>query len=385
MNSLTIAWNMVKRTIGTRKGFLLQIVLPSIVVAVLAGFVGGGSDSKFTIAYVNHEQDGIASKLLIKQLAEIENYDMREFQTEADMKDNLLRFKAGLGMSIPDNFTEALFAGQKPLTPVYEMVTSQDSYMARVKLDENIGMLHSIAAQSSISTAGSDKEKSFTKLVEQAGQAMITIQKLDLQLYPKEGLSLVTGFTLMFLMGLVSNTVLHIAQDRSQRTLARIYTAPVTSFQITVGNFLGSLCVGLLQIIIIVLVSRYVMGYEYGVALMPHILILGVFMLVTMGIASTVAGFIRNPQNIGMLNNLIIFPTCMLGGCFWPITFMPDFMQRIANFVPQKWAIQAVEALSAGDSLDSIVIPLSILGLMALILLTVGSAVLRPQDRSRSM
>lgn len=358
---------MVKRTIGTRKGFLLQIVLPSIVVAVLAGFVGGGPDSKFTIAYVNHEQDGIASKLLIRQLAEIENYDMREFQTEADMKDNLLRFKAGLGMSIPDNFTEALFAGQQPLVPVYEMVTSQDSYMARVKLDKNISMLHSIAAQSEISIA------------------KITTQKLDLQLYPKEGLSLVTGFTLMFLMGLVSNTVLQIAQDRSQRTLARIYTAPVTSFQITVGNFLGSSFVGLSQIIIIVLVSRYVMGYEYGVALMPHILILGVFMLVTMGIASTVAGFIRNPQNIGMLNNLIIFPTCMLGGCFWPITFMPDFMQRIANFVPQKWAIQAVEGLSAGDSLDSIVIPLSILGLMALILLTVGSAILRPQDRSRSM
>lgn len=385
MNSLTIAWNMVKRTIGTRKGFLLQIVLPSIVVAVLAGFVGGGSDSRLTIGYVNHDQHGTASKLLIKQLAEIENYDMRAFETEAEMKDNLMRFKAGLGISIPDNFTEALYAGQTPITPVYEMVTSQDSYMARVKINENIRMLNSIATQSGISTESGDREASFIKIVEATNQAKITTKKLDLQLYPKEGLSLVTGFTLMFLMGLVSNTVLHIAQDRSQRTLARIYTAPVSSFQITLGNFLGSLCVGLLQIIIVVLVSRYIMGYDYGVALLPHIVILGAFMLVTMGIASTVAGFIRNPQNIGMLNNLIIFPTCMLGGCFWPITFMPDFMQRIANFVPQKWAIEAIEALSAGDSLQSIVIPLSILGLMALILLTVGSAILRPQDSSPSM
>ena len=62
------------------------------------------------------------------------------------------------------------------------------------------------------------------------------------------------------------------------------------------------------------MVSRYIMGYDYGVEIFPHFLILGAFMLVTMGIASTVAGFIRNPQNIGMLNNLIIFPTCMLGG-----------------------------------------------------------------------
>lgn len=384
MNSLTIAWNMVKRTIGTRKGFLLQIILPSIVVSVLAGYVGGNPDSKLTIAYVNYDQDGVASQLLIKQLAEKEHYDMRTFQTEAEMKDNILRFKAGLGIIIPENFTEAIYNGQSPVTPVYEVATRQDLYIARVKLNENIGMLHSIAGQSGITAQGSHAEERFLKMVEAAGQAKITTKTLDLQLYPKEGLSLVTGFTLMFLMGLVSNTVLHIVQDRSQRTLARIYIAPVTSFQITVGNFLGSLCVGLLQIIIIVIVSRYMMGYDYGVALLPHLLILGAFMLVTMGIASTVAGLIRNPQNIGMLNSLIIFPTCMLGGCFWPISFMPDFMQRIANFVPQKWVIQAIEGLSAGDSLHTIIVPLSILGLMAFILLTVGSAILRPQDSSRS-
>lgn len=376
---------MVKRTIGTRKGFLLQIVLPSIVVAVFAGFAGGNSDSKLTVTYVNHDQHGVASKLLIEQLAEIENYDMREFQTEAEMKDNLMRFKAELGISIPNNFTETLYAGHKPVIPVYEMVTSETSYMARVKLNENIAMFHTLAAQSGISGNQGKIEERFSRMMEAVGKSKITTQKLDLQLYPKEGISLVTGFTLMFLMGLVSNTVLHIAQDRSQRTLARIYTAPVTSFQITVGHFLGSVMVGMLQIIIILIVSRYIMGYDYGVALLPHIVILGAFMLVTMGIASTVAGLIRNPQNIGMLNNLIIFPTCLLGGCFWPIAFMPDFMQRIANFVPQKWAIQAVEGLSAGDSLQSIIVPISILGLMAVILLTVGSAILRPQDSSRSM
>ncbi|MNC65353.1 hypothetical protein D3C75_1156310 [compost metagenome] len=48
--------------------------------------------------------------------------------------------------------------------------------------------------------------------------------------------------------------------------------------------------------------------------------------------------------------------------------------------MPQKWVIQALEQLSAGDPLSSVTTPLSILGLMALILLVVGSAILRPQD-----
>lgn len=103
-------------------------------------------------------------------------------------------------------------------------------------------------------------------------------------------------------------------------------------------------------------------------------------MLVSMGLASTVAGLIRNPKNANMLNSLVIMPTCMIGGCFWPISFMPDYMQRLANFVPQKWAIQAVETISAGGTLSDITLPLLILFGMAAILLTVGSAILRPSQ-----
>ncbi|MMZ59193.1 ABC-2 type transporter [compost metagenome] len=103
-------------------------------------------------------------------------------------------------------------------------------------------------------------------------------------------------------------------------------------------------------------------------------------MLVAMGISSAVAGLIRNTQQASIINSLIITPTCMIGGCFWPISFMPEFMQKAANFVPQKWTIEAVEILSSGNGLSDITVPLLILGLMALILLAFGSAVLRPSD-----
>ena len=31
----------------------------------------------------------------------------------------------------------------------------------------------------------------------------------------------------------------------------------------------------------------------------------------------------------------------MLGGCLWDIDFMPEIMQKIAYFVPQRWAMDA--------------------------------------------
>lgn len=371
---------MVKRTIGTRRGFLLQILLPSVVIAVLVGFMGGEAAVRTGIAYINQDAQEESSAFLLQQLQERGNYELIPFDDVGAMKDYLIKFKASLGISTPSTFTSDLKSGKQPSVEVYEMATSEESYIARVTLNTEIAKLHGIALQAYASGDEQENNQKFTSILNEVSKGKITSQTVDLQLYPKRGISLVTGFTLMFLMGLVSNTVSQIVEDRSQRTMARIFTAPVSSAQITVGNFLGSVFVGLLQIIIVLSISRGVMGYDYGVDFFPHLLILGAFMLVTMGLASTVAGLIRNPQNTGMLNNLIIFPTCMLGGCFWPIMYMPDIMQRIANFMPQKWVIQALEQLSAGDALSSVTTPLSILGLMALILLVIGSAILRPQD-----
>ncbi|MGV2806473.1 ABC transporter permease, partial [Clostridium perfringens] len=139
-----------------------------------------------------------------------------------------------------------------------------------------------------------------------------------------------------FMMTLISSVVSMMIDDRRQRTLSRMYTAPVRAYQIALGNFLGSLVVGSLQVIIVLALSRYVLRYDYGIPLLLHFLILMAFMMVSLGLASTVAGLIRNGQNAAMINSMIVTPTCMLGGCFWPLAIMPEFMQKIANFIPQK-------------------------------------------------
>lgn len=160
----------------------------------------------------------------------------------------------------------------------------------------------------------------------------------------------------------------------------RMFSAPVRSYEIALGNFLGSSMVGLIQIAVVLSLGKWVLRYDYEVPMYLYFLVLAAFMLVSMGIAGTVAGLIRNPNNTGTLNSLILTPTCMLGGCFWPLSIMPDYMQKAANFMPQKWAIQAVDIAAAGGGWDELWLPFAILGLMAVILLAIGSAILRPNE-----
>lgn len=72
----------------------------------------------------------------------------------------------------------------------------------------------------------------------------------------------------------------------------------------------------------------------------------------------------------------------MLGGCFWPIGFMPEFMKKLSNFTPQRWAIKAIEDVSAGAQLGGISLYLAILLMTAALLLAFGACVLQPAQRA---
>ncbi|AWB43209.1 ABC transporter permease [Paenibacillus sp. CAA11] len=378
MNSLTIARNMIKRKIGTRKGLMGFLILPCLVVSAVIFLMGGDGVTRSTILYVNHDND-IAGQHMEHVLAGKADYQLKQVDTEAELRDEIVRQKGEAGFVIPKGFTSSLLKGETPQVPVYKIKDSEADAALRLEINGIVSGIQQTSRLLSGEQTDQAKEK-LNEVLQEVEKGNVQAVKTDLGIQPKPGLYSITGFTLLFLMGLISSTVTLIIEDRTEGTMARMFTAPVRSWEIALGNFLGSCTVGILQILIILSLSRYVLGYDYQVPFLPHFLVLAAFMLVAMGIASTVGGMVRSPQTAGTINTLILTPTCMLGGCFWPLSIMPDFMQRIADFIPQKWAIEAVDKMSAGGGWSSIGFPMLILGLMAVLLLAVGSVVLRPSS-----
>ncbi|MNZ98349.1 ABC-2 type transporter [compost metagenome] len=114
------------------------------------------------------------------------------------------------------------------------------------------------------------------------------------------------------------------------------------------------------------------------------LLVMEFFLLAVVGVVSAVAGMVRNSSQLLQVNTLIIMPTCLISGSFFPLSRLPEFIQRLANFTPQKWAILALDRLSGGSGLSGIVLPLAILLLYAVVMIAFGSAVLKPNRKSTS-
>jgi ABC-2 type transport system permease protein len=381
MNNIwTICWNMVKRTIGTRRGILMYIVLPSIVVAgiiSLMGKIDEGSDA--TLLYINRDT-GAGGKHLITELTKSGDYKLVQSSDEQDMKEGVIGQKGVAGLMIPADYTTALLGGNQPQLTVYELKTTEASVLLKMKAAAIAKEMLVTAETVRAASSPDDPAAQFAAVLQQAEQHNVGSLRTDYDLYPRQTLGVVTGMTLMFLMNLVASTVTLILEDRRGRTMMRMYSAPVRAYEISLGNFLGSFLVGVIQIAVVLALGKWVLRYDYEVPIYLYFLVLAAFMLVSMGIAGTVAGLIRNPRNAGMLNALILTPTCMLGGCFWPLSVMPDYMQKAANFTPQKWAIQAVDIAATGGGWNELWLPFAVLGLMAAILLALGSAILRPNE-----
>ncbi|MGQ8873643.1 ABC transporter permease [Paenibacillus sp. TSA_86.1] len=386
MNSLHIAWLMIRRTLGRKRGFIAFLLLPCLVVTGAVALFGSDQASRAVVTYVNMDQ-GIAGSWMMKELARSKEYSFKPVKNEAEVKSDVVRQKGSMGIVIPANYTQFLLQGEQTEVKWIELRVSESSTILRAAaqgvlngLEQSASAVRAFSSASSSNVDVTNQEERFAQLLQEIGRHHVSGEALNLQLYPKPGLNNVTGFTIMFMMGLLTSAVAVIMEDRKQRTMARMYTAPVRSYEIVLGNFLGSLAIGVIQVTLVLGLSRWVLHYDAGIPFGVHFLILSAFMLVSMGLASTVSGLIRETKNASMLNSLIIVPTCMIGGCFWPLSIMPEYMQKLANFVPQKWTIQAVETISAGGTLADITLPLLILFAMAVILLAVGSVILRPDQ-----
>lgn len=380
MNSLFIALNMLRRTLFQKKGFLLYLLIPVVTVSVIIGVLGHQTEHRVEIAYMNMDRGSISSHVL-QELSMMPDYRLHEEDSDTALKDDVIKQKVNVAFVIPEGFSETLMKGSLAQVDMYQLNMNEASITFKINLDSLLSRYRNTVEmymKQGIQEAA--LREAFEKTITQMEKHQVKAQITDLHLYVNPNMNTVIGFMLMFMMVLINNTVSIIMEDRRQRTMARTFTAPIRSIEIVLGNFMGSFMIGTLQVLIILLVTRNVTHYEYGLPFFSQFIILEFFLLACMGIASAVASMVNNAANMSMINSLVVTPTCMLGGCFWPISLMPDWMQKIANFVPQKWAIEAIQQMASGHVLSQMWMHMAVLTLFALILMSVGSVILSPGE-----
>ncbi|WP_139998071.1 ABC transporter permease [Paenibacillus paridis] len=384
MPSLHIAAQLIRRTMGSRRGLIMNVCIPAIFLAIISGLFSNLEGQKAVIL-VQNADSGLLGGYLASALEKEALYDVQlEVKlTEEELKNAVLDRKADAAVYIPEEYTQKLLQGIPVEAGLYRMNEQLWSAALETSLAAEANKLSASASMVRAGSGTADLTK-LKELLDAQETPTIVAKKAGMKLGDVVSNPLMIGLILMFLMLLASQSIGFIMEDREKRTMARMFTAPLRAIDIAIGNFAGSMLVGTIQLIIVLSLTYFVFGYSPGISFGELLLVLEFFLLAAVGLASAVAGLVRNSTQLSQINNLVITPTSIISGCFFPISMLPDFMQKMANFTPQKWAIQAIDHLGGGGNLSDIGLQLFILLLFASVMIAFGSAVLRPNQSSKS-
>lgn len=182
------------------------------------------------------------------------------------------------------------------------------------------------------------------------------------------------GFTVFFSMYTMVFSIGTILSDKQYKTWDRILISPISMPSILGGTMIVSFLVGIIQMAVLVLGGKYLIGIDWGNSTAGIMLVVTVFVFAVTSLGLMLSGIVKTQAQLGAMAPVILTSTSMLGGCMWPLEIVNNkVLLFLAELTPQKWAIQGMEAIAAkGMGFEAAIIPSIVLFAMGIIFFGIG-------------
>ncbi|WP_354002787.1 ABC transporter permease [Microbacterium elymi] len=151
-------------------------------------------------------------------------------------------------------------------------------------------------------------------------------------------------FIVMFLI-----TSITTLRERRSGTLERLMTTPIGKADIIVGYALAFGLMAMLQAVVTVGFAVGVCGLDVEGPLWQLGLVAVVDALLGTALGLLASAFARTEFQAVQFMPLLVFPQIILGGLFMPRDQMPDVLYAISDWLPLSYAIDTINAVTAGD------------------------------------
>jgi linearmycin/streptolysin S transport system permease protein len=167
----------------------------------------------------------------------------------------------------------------------------------------------------------------------------------------------IPGIATMYVMANVMIGAIILITERKQWTLQRLIMMPISRGEVIGGKMLGRFVTGMIQYAIL-FAFGFMLGVRYGNSPLAILLVMVVFTLCSTAIALLLATFVTTEQQAGVALNLVILTLAPLGGAWWPLEIMPQWMQTIGHISPIAWAMEGFRAvIFHGGGLQDVIAP----------------------------
>lgn len=177
---------------------------------------------------------------------------------------------------------------------------------------------------------------------------------LETESLQTEGISAAAYFVpsilAMALMQLGVFAAIPLVEQREKLILKRLSATPLRRWTLVGSNILMRLLIALVQSVLIISIGALLFGVTIvgSIALMVAFIVLGAVTFISIGYV--IASFAKTEESANSLTSVVQFPLMFLSGIFFPIDFMPEFLQPVAALLPLTYLGDALRQVMVGGA-----------------------------------
>jgi ABC-2 type transport system permease protein len=330
-----------------RQVLFWTLAFPIFLMVMLGSFLGNGNGLSLTVAVVDH--DGTAqSKDLVSELKKNKAISIEKNADEKNALNTLKKGDTQLVVVIPNGYDQNVKAGAnaEPFKlPVYYNETNLTMSQVGLQLVNN--------AVDTISKKQVDYKP--VVVTDSKGVETLNLRYIDF---------LVPGIVAMMIMSNNMNGVAgQISAWRERGILRRMQGTTLKASTFIAAQITARFLLNGLQAMIVLGVAWLVFGVEVRGSWLTLISFVSLGTLAFMAIGFIIAGIAKTPESASPIAGFLSFPMLFLGGVFFPIKNMPEFLQPIVKILPIAHLSHALrETMNVGASFLSLGTEALILG-----------------------
>ena len=367
VQALLMAAKDTKIFLSNRFAVAFAFIFPFLfIIGFTLALRGVGTDDEqlvFTVA--TQDQGGFARSIVDSMVADPDGRFLEVSYAEA--VDSLEKEEIQGFIAFPADFSTSVVSGQQTSIEVVTLSEHPDTAVALEGVATSIAglvSLNQVMGQALIrlsgEAGGSPVGLDASLVARVSDEVVFEFEQVgDVRPFNASHFTL-PGYLVMFVFFAAAMGAQEIARERESNTLERLASQGVRRQAIIAGKVLASIYRGLMQLAVLWVVGILAFRLDLGASPSTVVAVSLLMVVASSAFAVMLASLVttrRGVDSAAVLVSLILAP---IGGSWWPLFIMPEWMQTLARLTPHGWANQAFNKLmlfgaTAGDVISEMV------------------------------
>ncbi|MCY6957090.1 ABC transporter permease [Clostridium brassicae] len=336
MNILNIILKDMKEGFRSKKELALMILFPIVLIVILGTALSSAMNGDIKLGQIN---------VLYTIQGKDNNIGTSFNLLEDKLKNYNVEFKE------TNNIEEAKKSLENGDYACYLLINENEKEIKIFKNERNRlggsfveGILNTFVQRYNVvNEIGRHDPRMVGQILKENNKKYVNIQSLNEKKEPRAIDYYGVTMTTLIIMYSSMTAAFGIVGEKNRKTSNRMIIAPITKKEIFMGKILSSVIITVIEIIIVIMFSKYVIKVNWGDNLPILLLVLFSEIVMAVSIGIGVAFLTKTEAVMNGILNAVIPVMVFLGGGYLPIDeFKNTLLTNVSNFSPIRWVNSSI-------------------------------------------